>query len=477
MRTRVGLLTIALLPVAAIAQDGPPTIHVGPIVPPAFRLLAEPAVQKEINLNGAQAAAADQVRRSWTIPPSGVWFGYIGLVPAEPLRAAANQRTADFMARTLTKEQRTRLDQIVFQLREKEFGPHYALAMAARDLGLRADQLEDVGTLKALRVEEIAKVVTSGKRFEKVKQEVQAANGDTYERMAEMLTRGQRERLGELRGKAFAGAVDPTRASVEPPPAQYSATNVGFYDLELTYAITPAVKAELNLSDDQVKALSDAWDKASEGQARGRIPKGWVDLVHAATEKALSDHLTKEQRARFDQIMMQRRARVSPEAACTYPAAISTLKLTPIQLQQFSAGKRLRDVLSEDQLAKHRQLLGEPFELPAVRDDYIPALVDLRTLAPPRARARDFLILTNRLGLTDEQVKKLRELAEDEPKIRELIQKELALDDTPPVAGAARLQTATNAVSEQYGAAVEQQCWDTLTPPQQSLARKFFARR
>ena len=41
--------------------------------------------------------------------------------------------------------------------------------VAAGDLGLRADQKDDVHTLKSLRVEEIAKHVTSGDRFEKIK--------------------------------------------------------------------------------------------------------------------------------------------------------------------------------------------------------------------------------------------------------------------------------------------------------------------
>ena len=123
------------------------------------------------------------------------------------LRAAANQRMADFLATGLTKAQRTRLDQILFQLREKEFGRHQAFAMAARDLGLRPDQVEDVQNVKAVRVEEIEKAVTSGKRFEKVKGEVEATNGDTFEKMAEMLTRAQRERLKEMRGKPFVGEL------------------------------------------------------------------------------------------------------------------------------------------------------------------------------------------------------------------------------------------------------------------------------
>ena len=474
MRTRVvTLLAAAFVPVVAVAQDGPPTIHVGPIVPPAFRLLADPAVQKEISLNGAQAASADQVRRFWNIPSSGVWFGWIGLVPAEPLRAAANQRTADFLARTLTKEQRTRLDQIVFQLREKDFGPHYALAMAARDLGLRSDQLEDVGSLKALRVEEIARVVTSGKRFEKVKQEVQATNGDTYERMAEMLSRAQRERLKQLRGRPFAEPVGlaPARPTAEKP--RYPATSFGVYDLELRYLLAPAVRTELGLTDAQVRAFEAAHEAATEALSAGQLQR-----LHTVTEKAITDHLIAVQRARFDELMIQRRARVSPEAACGHPAAVAALKLTPNQLQQLREGKPVPDVLTVNQAANLARLAGKPFDLPAdVKDPLVPPTGVAAAIGPRPALARDYLKLTDRLKLNEEQVRKLRELAEDEPRVRELLQKELSLEDTPAVAGTGRALSAVNVVTEQYREAVEQQCWDTLTPPQQSLARKFFARK
>jgi hypothetical protein len=486
MRTRlIPLLPVLILP-AAVAAQTPPPIYVAPVVPPALRLLDDPAVQKDVGLSADQSAAADKVRQGWSVPSREIHLGRFGRVPPEAFRVGANARTAEFLARGLTKAQRTRLDQILFQLREKEFGPHQALAMAARDLGLRSDQVEDVRNLKVLRVEAIDQTVTSGKRFEKIKLEVQVTNGDTYEKMAEMLTRAQRERLKELRGKPFGKQVEaaaPAAPLDKQPPARYPAPNGGYYDLELLYGVSPSIKSELKLSDAQVKGLSEAWEQATGGAglATGRVPLGWVDLVHTNTEKALSTHLTKDQRARFDQIMMQRRARVSPEAVCTYPTAVTVLKLSPIQLQQLSSGKPLADVLSKDQLEKHAQLLGKPFDLPALKDDYLPKPVQAPPPAPitevAYAQARDFLRLTDRLGLSAEQIKKLRELAEDEPKIRELIQKELSLEDTPPVAGSGRALTAEKAVGDHYREAVEQQCWDTLDPAQQSIARKIFGRR
>jgi hypothetical protein len=491
MRARVlTLVSLVLLPSAALAQVGSAPIIVAPTVPPAFHLLDEPAVQKGVGLTDAQKAAAEQIRQSWPLAATGLRLGWFGHVPPDMMRAAINQRTADFLAKDLSKEQRTRLNQIVFQLREKEFGAHQAFAMAARDLGLRPDQLEDVHTLKALRVEEIAATVTSGKRFEKVKTEVQATNGDTFEKMAEMLTRVQRERMKEMRGKPFTGTVELTaplpaaktdrKAQQAYPPALF-----GVYDFEIRYLASGAIRSEIGITDDQMPAIRrelDDWEMEF-GALNAKLFER-VSEMHERSAKALDKLLAPGQRKRFDELMAQRRLSIGGrEAVCGYPPVVAAIKLTPVQLKGLKEGKSVEDVLTKTDLASLEKVFGKSFEIsPYVPDPLRPRAKDARaadgssipTVTP--AIARDFLRLTDRLKLTAEQVKKLRDLAEDEPKVRELIQKELALDDTPPVAGAGRAMTAVNVVTEHYRAAVEQQCWDVLEPGQQSMARKIFGR-
>ena len=132
MRARVCLLSCLAIPALAVAQDRNPPIHVAPVVPPAFRLLGDPAVQKDINLTDAQKAAAERVRQASNQPVRGLPLGRFGFVPAGAFRLAIDAQTAAFLADGLTKEQRTRLDQILFQLREREFGPHLAFALAGR---------------------------------------------------------------------------------------------------------------------------------------------------------------------------------------------------------------------------------------------------------------------------------------------------------------------------------------------------------
>ena len=495
MRTRlISLLSILVLTAAVAAQSPPPPIHVAPVVPPAFLLLADPAVQQEIALRGDQKTAADRVRLGWSVPARGLHLGRFGKVPADSLRAAANTRTASFLENGLTKEQRTRLDQILFQLREKEFGSHQALVMAARDLGLRADQMEDVRTLKTLRVEEIDKAVTSGKRFEKVKVEVQATNGDTYDRMAEMLTRAQRERLKDLRGKPFEARVEPVQGKAAAVKAARSSVYphqlFGVYDFEVRYLTSGAVRSELGIAEDQMPPIHrelDAWEVAFTRLREIGQPETAVEeaaQLHDQSKKLLESVLTPKQRERFDQLMVQRRLAIGGrEAACGYPPVVAALKLTPIQLKSLKEGKSAAEVLAKSDLEALDRLSGRAFELsPYVSDPLRARAAEARALeakklqSAPVAVARDFLHFTNRLGLSDDQIKKLRELAEDEPKIRELIHKELSLEDTPPIAGSGRALTSERAVTEHYRQAVEQQCWDTLDPAQQSIARKLFGR-
>ena len=72
------------------AQVVPP-IYVAPVVPPAFRLLAEPAVQKDIGLTGAQKAAAENGPPGSRSPPWTV-LGQVRVRPAGRLPGRGQSR-------------------------------------------------------------------------------------------------------------------------------------------------------------------------------------------------------------------------------------------------------------------------------------------------------------------------------------------------------------------------------------------------
>lgn len=485
--TRGATLALLLLAGTVLAQPGrrfqpmvpaepPPAIRLAPIVPPEWTLLSQPAVRAELGLTKEQSAALEGFQN--LAAGEAVSAATLGWLPPAAGRALVSAGRDAFLATGLTKAQQARLKQVFFQLKEREFGAHAAFAMSARDLGLRPDQKEDVSWLKGQRVDEIAKLVTSGERFEKVKGQVSAANTDTFEKMAEMLTRTQRERLKELRGKPFAGKVDlgPTGES---PARKYPKELFGLYSTELEYLADPAVRDELKITDDQARKIdgeSAGWRvefNSIQGSTESRIA-----ALHDRTAKAITGILTAEQQARFAQLMMRERALAGPEAMCGHPAAVAALKLTPVQLQQLADGKPVADVLTMDQLAASEKLLGPPpAGLVGYRDPFLPPLRRVAGADPTAAFARHFLVIADRLKLSADQVKKLRELAEDEPKFFDLIQRELDFADTPPVTGAGRGLTVAGAVADKYRGSVEKQCWDVLDEKQRSLAAQFYGKR
>jgi len=473
----------------------PPPIFLAPVVPPPLKLLTQASVQTEVGLNGRQQRIVEMLNPAWAISPR-VWEpGTLWLISPEMGRAAIMQKTKEFFENELTKEKRTRLDQVVFQLREREFGAYAAFAMAARDLGLREDQLEDVTNLKGLRVEEISKHVTSGDRYAKIKDRVSATNGETYEKMTEMLTKSQRERLKEMRGKAFVAPIErePPIASDKPKPASsdsnYPPALFGVYDFEIRYLLSGSVWTELGIKEDQRASINrgiDEWE-AEYAKKKGDPIEKAAEL-HERTAKSLSDILTPNQRKRFDELMAQRRLFVGGrEAVCAYPPVITALKLTPNQLNGLKEGKKVDEVLTKSEVEALDRFLGKPPQFaPSIAEPIMDkaremkekrdnTLKTARIGEPPQiAFARNLLIISNILKLSDKQITRLRELAEDEPKIMELIQKELDFSDTPPVLGAARSLTSANAVTGQFKSAIEEQCWSVLDAQQQSTARRIY---
>ncbi len=465
-------------------------IEVAPIVSVGWRLLYQPAVQSDIGLSAEQKKALERVEARQSIRYEALYWGTLGTFTPEMTNEYKAIARDQFWTKTLTKAQRQRLRQIEYQLKEREFGAHVALALAAGDLGLRPDQLEDVTSIKGQRVEEIAKLVTSGERFEKVKTKVQATIGDTYDKIAEMLTRVQRERLKALKGKAFTAKSEPQIVMAPRPRHSYPKAFFGIYDFEIRYFGMRYVRDKLDLSYEQRRTIRDAlddWD-TQYGNLPGKNLER-VAVLHDHTAKTLDRLLTKEQRARFDRYMVRRRVLIGGlEAACGYPPVVAEIKITPIQLRELGDGESVNKVLTVVQLSGLQKFIGNEGDLTDATIDPVLARAEQLGAALSNAStsrqlqallgfARYFLAISDRLKLSANQIKKLRDLAEDEPKFFDLIQRELSLADTPPVIGAGRSQTALVAVTEQYRAAVEEQCWNVLDDKQQSIAKQIYGRR
>jgi hypothetical protein len=156
-----------------------------------------------------------------------------------------------------------------------------------------------------------------------------------------------------------------------------------------------SVQEELHLSPDVVKKIHDFTDKQSE--AFGKVLKqGKAELadklkaMEAENKQFVMDTLTKEQNHRLDQITLQ----ITGLYQITRPDVAKALSLTPDQIKEFTkmqkeareglaammkdpskAGggekltqhnretrKKIMSLLTEEQRAKVREMVGKPFE-------------------------------------------------------------------------------------------------------------------
>ncbi len=469
-------LVFAFALVASARADNA-EIRVAPLVPPPLRLLVAPAVQAEVKLTDKQKESFAALAASWELSADSLRHRALGWRHGTDGIAEVEARTREFWKNDLTEAQAIRLRQIHFQVTERQLGEHGAVAAAGRQLGLRPDQDDEVTELKFARVDEVAKLVTSGDRYATVRTKVTAANSDTYEKMAEMLTRTQRERLKNLRGpvldKAFQIESVERKSNPRYPPALF-----GRYDLELRYLTEPAIRRELKVTEEQSKEL----DTESKSFERDLNHNNGFSFVHLGslpnfndwTSRVLSESLNPAQRERLGQIMMQRRARAGPEAMCGHPDAVKALKLTQVQSNKLSEGQSVAEVLTRDQLAAREGLLGKPFEMPPGIDDPILPLNEAPIAWLPDVAARKFLWIGRQLRLTEDQIRRLKELADEEPKMRELIDSELGYSFAQSVGRAQGNRSAANEVQSKYKDVVEAQCQKVLDEKQRSLARQIL---
>ena len=135
------------------------TIHIPTPESPEWRFLLQKSIQDELALTARQKAELSLLESmDWKIAAilSDASFG---LVPSAEFARAIPKARQEFLKNGLTESQQKRLRQIVFQLKEREFGAHVAFTWTVHELGLRPDQLEDVTSIKGQRVEDIAKLV------------------------------------------------------------------------------------------------------------------------------------------------------------------------------------------------------------------------------------------------------------------------------------------------------------------------------
>jgi hypothetical protein len=220
----------------------------------------------------------------------------------------------------------------------------------------------------------------------------------------------------ELVGDPFQGRVSPVFPAAL---ALRQAPPVPLVIAGLPYAEGRALRDELKLSDEQAKKLAGAaaryreeLQKLSPFETNEDTTKQRQELL-GNTEKVVGDILTPDQLKRFKQVTLQQlAARPGPlagRAVARYKEVIEGLKLTEAQREQLFVGEALDKVLTKDQQAKWKELLGEPFKGTLALG--FPAGGPGGLRAPPLIlRYAEHPAVQAELKLSDEQRKKVDDL-------------------------------------------------------------------
>lgn len=237
-----------------------------------------------------------------------------------------------------------------------------------------------------------AAVVADGSVDDAIKA-ITAAHDGREKAYAAALTAEQKTKLDELLGKPFTGSTFPDRLSGGPGagPASdaFKAMRTASFGqrppIELTLlGSNKSIQDELALKPEQVKKATEKYQdymtKYGPGGTNRPVRGGTGALeelakqraeVSAFVEKAVGEFLTADQVKRFRQLMLQRAEAENNSTrrnATTVPGAISyagvaeAVKLTAEQKTKLIDGEKSDEVLTADQKAAIKGMLGKKFE-------------------------------------------------------------------------------------------------------------------
>ncbi len=390
---------------------------------------ASPDVQKELKLTAEQVKALDELRPQSTSPRSRTPLNP-DVSPAADEKARADQLAAGTaaMAKILTPEQRTRLDQLGRRTlaTNAEF---FATNTFGKELDVTAEQRKAYQAVVKAHDEAIAKAVLADESVEKVKTAVTALNKAHNEACDAILTPEQRAKRTELLGADFQGrmSVNPFGGRPSTNLARIREMVFGKYVTHLsTLARYEGVQAELKMTAEQVKkAEAAAQEVTTKFSPRGiitgddeKMKQLYADRS-AFVEKALADILDPGQRDRFRELMLQQtESRPSfPFSTTTgpvsYPGVAEAIKLTAEQKKKLlTGGEAAADVLTAEQQKAIKAMLGKPVDVAKVFIDPSSVRPTQISLLP----AYDTLLdttLWGELKLTPEQITKLAPAANE----------------------------------------------------------------
>jgi hypothetical protein len=453
-------------------------------LPVKFLYLEQPTVRDEIKLTKRQIEELEKIKAVWAETARKTNF-----VDDDELRKKLTQTIPKQIDETLTAAQVLRLRQIVLRHCEREKGLPAAVATVANDLELTLQQRERFEAMRRKRAETVVEHLTSGERFTAIRLKVFESNNEHVEEFKRLLTEAQRAKLTALLGEPFKGEIrlkQPEAVRPTPITSVYREKLFDSYALEAEFLINESVQKELQMSDDQIRKAKEfhvEWSKRFEEGKKAEPDLAKVlqslDLLVTKELKGILDK--RGQRERFISIMVQHRQKAGGlAAACGYPEVADAIGLSVAQSLSLRAGKPPDEVLSGKQRDTYARIVGLPFKGELRIDDPFaaPKKVEAPAFKPAVVPVFDERKLhlagymidnAKQLKLTDEQIARLKEIAEDAPKLKELLHRELS--NLPPSTDLATLRNASpeaGAVNH-YRKAIVEQCLEVLDEKQRSL--------
>ena len=486
-----------------LGRSGP-----GGFVPPAnFTLVRVKDVQTELKLTEDQIKSVTDLTTQWLTPGrSSRTASDLSPQERDKLHDELKVETDKFLTSGLKPEQVARLRQISLQ-RIQFNNTRVAFlrnAEVAKALGLNDQQMKQLEGVAADWETDMVKAFETDQNFEATNKAVAVVNTTRIDKANAVLTPEQTAKLKELVGAPYQGAYTLTPSgfgsfgdrgpgasdpgTVVPggdrgpgtgafgQPARTSDASFGKPILDLAMiARNPDVQAELKMTAEQVQKATTAYSNLPAASARGSGTESsttGLDARATASEKAVADILTADQKKRLRQVMIQIYDAPTSSAnlymrlgSVAYPGVAEAIKLTPEQKTKIVNGTTAANVLTDEQKAAIKEMAGEPYKgrttlLASSKSTFDPNQPD-RTgfrpnpVIPARVRLINGTTLDDALKITPEQRKAIAAAYADYQAARTK-----ALDDFR--AGSDAMNKAVTAIGEKF----EKDAGAVLSPEQ-----------
>jgi hypothetical protein len=343
------------------------------------------SVQAELKLTDEQRTRVRELRDQWRAAPAASFrVGGRREQTAREIEQAAGD--------LLRPEQKARLEQVAIQvkMRSRPADAVFTLPEVVGALKLSAKQQKKLATLRRERQAAYRDLFLTGEGSDEIARKAEAFRKETYAKLAAVLSDEQQAGLKGVLGEPFTGSVVSINGTRKLPPLPLIIAGLPFVE-------DKALHRELKLSEEQVGKLVE--------ESRKYRSLGPAEAVDRATEKAVGDILSADQLKRFKQLVLQQ---APGRGIAGYTDVVDGLKLTDEQKQEFSDGEPPDTVLTRDQQAKWKEMLGEPFK--GTLTQALPAGVSGFRVPPPVVRYLEQSSVQDELKLSDEQRRQVKDL-------------------------------------------------------------------